>query len=75
MPKDKPTLEFLRTVGDTFGAHPFSDEDLSELVEPKLGMITSFKDLMDELDQLRTIDLGALPPALEIKTKTIPSDE
>ena len=75
MPKDKPTLELLRTVGDTFGAHPFSDADLSGLVEPKLGMITSFKDLMNELDQLRTIDLGALPPALEIKTKVSPSDE
>ena len=72
MPKDKPTLELLRAVGDTFGAHPFSDEDLSELVEPKLGMITSF---MDELDQLRTVDLGALPPALEIKPKASSSDE
>ncbi len=75
MPKDKPALELLRAVGDAFGAYPFSDEDLSELVEPKLGMITSFQDLMDELDQLLTVDLGALPPALEIKPKASTSDE
>ena len=44
-------------------AYPWKDEEIDELADPKLGIITGFQDLLNEIDLLRQIDLGALPPA------------
>lgn len=60
-------LEIIQGIREIFASHDFSDEDLSELVDPKMGVITSFKDLMAELEYLRRIDLGQTPPALGIE--------
>ena len=48
---------------DELAAHPWRDQELGELVDPKLGIITGFQELLDELEILRQIDLGDLPPA------------
>lgn len=44
-------------------SHPWSEAEISELIDPKLGIITGFQDLLNELDALGQIDLGTLPPA------------
>ncbi len=62
----KPRLTTLRGIRDALAAHGFSDAELSELVDPKFGIITGFHDLMAELEALRLTDLGATPPAGDI---------
>ena len=62
-PPDFATLAKMR---DMLAAHTFSDVELSELVDPQLGNITGFSYLMDQLELLRKMDLGAAPPALGI---------
>ena len=62
-PPDFATLAEMRNM---LAAHGFSDAELSELVDPKLGIITSFSDLLEQLELLRMMDLGATPPALGI---------
>jgi hypothetical protein len=56
----KATLEGLCFE---LAAHPWDDRELSELVDPRLGIITGFQELLDELEVLRRTDLGTLPPA------------
>ena len=62
-PPDFATLAEMRNM---LAAHGFSDAELSELVDPKLGIITSFSDLLEQIELLRKMDLGATPPALGI---------
>jgi hypothetical protein len=65
----KQTLAGIR---DQLASYHWKDEELSELVEPKLGIITGFQDLLDQLDILRRVDLGTIPPASGI---ILPADE
>ena len=60
---EKQTLKAMR---DQLGGYAWSDDEISELVEPKLGIITGFQELLQQLEQLRKIDLGATPPAGDI---------
>ena len=62
-PPDFGTLAEMR---DMLAAHGFRDAELSELVDPQLGIITGFADLLEQLELLRNMDLGATPPALGI---------
>jgi len=59
----KDTLLGMR---DQLASYAWKDEEISELVDPKLGIITGFQDLLDQLDHLRLIDLGSTPPASHI---------
>ena len=59
-PLERSTL--LQICGQ-MAAHPWGEAELDELVEPRLGIITGFQDLLDELELLRRVDLGDLPPA------------
>ena len=61
-----PEFETLANMRDMLAAHGFSDAELSELVDPQLGIITGFSDLLEQLELLRKMDLGATPPALGI---------
>ena len=63
-PPDFGTLAEMRAM---LAAHGFSDAELSELVDPQLGIITGFADLLEQLELLRQMDLGATPPALGIE--------
>jgi hypothetical protein len=56
----KQTLIDMR---DQLGGYAWDDAEISELVDPKLGIITGLQDLLGELEVLRDIDLGATPPA------------
>ena len=60
---DKQTLLGIR---DQLGSYAWDDAEIDELVEPRLGIITGFRDLLEQLEALRQIDLDALPPAGDI---------
>ena len=62
----KQTLIGMR---DQLGGYAWRDAEISELVEPRLGVITGFQDLLDQLEVLRRIDLEAIPPAGDIPDK------
>lgn len=67
-PLEKPTL---LKICDQMAAHPWGESELAELVEPRLGIITGFQDLLSELEALRRIDLGDLPPAQGILSSPV----
>jgi hypothetical protein len=53
----------LRRAIEELAGFSWEDADLEELVSPKFGVITGFQDLVNELDELRQIDLGTIAPA------------
>ena len=57
----------LTGICSQMASHTWSDAEISELVNPRLGIITGFQDLLNELDQLRRVDLGTLPPAMSVQ--------
>jgi len=60
---DKETLLGIR---DQLGSYAWDDSEIEELVDPKLGIITGFQELLDQLECLRKIDLESTPPAGDI---------
>jgi len=63
---EKATLIGMR---DQLGGYAWQDDEISELVDPKLGIITGFQDLLDQLEVLRKIDLDSIPPAGDISAE------
>lgn len=59
----------LSQLCEELAAHPWDAAELDELVDPKLGIITGFQDLLRELERLRQTDLGALPPAQGVRPR------
>ena len=49
-------------------SHDWSDEEIEELIDPQLGIITGFQSLLDELELLRKIDLGEIAPAMSVQS-------
>ncbi len=66
----KLQIETLTGIRDQLASFAWDDTELNELIDPKLGIITGFQDLLDQLEILRQVDLGDTPPAAEIKTPT-----
>jgi hypothetical protein len=62
---DRNTLLGIR---DQLGSYAWDDSEIEELVDPKLGIITGFQELLDQLECLRKIDLKSTPPAGDIST-------
>ncbi|MEL7529427.1 MAG: hypothetical protein AAFN16_26935 [Pseudomonadota bacterium] len=65
-PLRKQTLE---GICNEMASHDWSDAELDELIDPKMGIITGFQDLLQELEVLRRIDLGTTPPALGVQKR------
>ena len=63
---DKKTLLGIR---DQLGSYAWDDIEIEELVDPKLGIITGFQELLDQLESLRKTDLGSTPPAGDISAE------
>lgn len=63
------TIPTLDGICSELAAHEWRDDELSELVDPKLGIITGFQELLDELEVLRRTDLGTLPPAQGVQRR------
>lgn len=64
---ERVTKTTLIGICDTMASHRWSDEEIEELVNPQLGIITGFQGLLDELEQLRKIDLGDVAPAMGVR--------
>ncbi|RUV83712.1 hypothetical protein EOA60_08870 [Mesorhizobium sp. M1A.F.Ca.IN.020.06.1.1] len=65
--------ETLIGISTQMASHSWSEAEINELVNPQLGIITGFQDLLNELEQLRKIDLGTIPPAMGVQG-AIPND-
>jgi len=63
---DRQTLIGIR---DQLASYAWDDAEIDELVDPQLGIITGFQELLEQLENLRNIDLGNLPPAGDIRRK------
>jgi hypothetical protein len=63
---DRQTLISIR---DQLASYAWDDAEIDELVDPQLGIITGFQELLEQLENLRNIDLGNLPPAGDIRRK------
>ena len=63
----KLTKATLTGICSQMAAHGWSDAEISELVDPQLGIITGFQDLLNELEELRRFDLGTTPPAMSVQ--------
>lgn len=63
----KLTKATLIGICTQMASHSWSEEEIDELVDPKLGMITGLQDLLNELEQLRRVDLGTAPPAMSVQ--------
>ncbi|MER8401098.1 hypothetical protein [Mesorhizobium sp. M1348] len=63
----KLTKATLTGICTQMASHHWSDNEINELVDPQLGIITGFQDLLKELEQLRKIDLGTTPPAMSVQ--------
>ncbi len=59
----------LLGIRDQFGSYAWDDAEIAELVDPQLGIITGFQELLDQLELLRKVDLGSIPPAADISIK------
>ena len=55
--------ETLEQVLQELSCHPCSSQELDELVNPQMGVISGFQDLLNELECLRALPLGERPPA------------
>ena len=60
---DRNTLLGIR---DQLGSYAWDDSEIEELVDPKLGIITGFQELLGQLEYLCKIDLESTPPAGDI---------
>ncbi|WP_305984502.1 hypothetical protein [Roseibium sp. MMSF_3544] len=63
------TRSTLEGICSQMASHDWSQAELDELVDPRLGIITGFQDLLDELETLRKIDLGTTAPALGVQKR------
>jgi len=66
---EKLTKETLTGICSQTASHGWGDAEINELVDPQLGIITGFQDLLDELATLRQIDPGPLLPALTVQKR------
>ncbi|MEH6579341.1 MAG: hypothetical protein V7731_19935 [Amphritea sp.] len=66
--------ETLSRVLQELSCHPCGDAELEELVAPQMGIISGFQDLLTELEQLRVLQLGELPPAGQVQPSKKPEE-
>jgi len=52
--------ETLLNIVDEFPTFTFDQEILEELIDPKLGVITAFGEILDEIETLMALDLGEI---------------
>ena len=65
-PITKETLRQILTEVPTF---EWSDEELSELVDPQQGVITGFQGILEDIRKLAEVDLNSIEPAGEVMGK------
>ncbi len=50
--------ETLLNIVDEFPSFTWDEGILEELIDPKLGVITAFSEILDEIETLLSLDLG-----------------
>jgi len=60
---EKLTRATIEGICTQMSSQDWGKAEIDELVDPKLGVITGFQDLLNELEALSAVDLGTLPPA------------
>ena len=63
----KVTKHTLTAICNQMASHSWTEAEIDELIDPRLGIITGFQDLLNELEQLRKIDLGTIAPAMSVQ--------
>ena len=63
----KVTKDTIAGICNQMASHSWTEAEINELVDPQLGIITGFQDLLIELEELRKIDLGTIPPAMSVQ--------
>lgn len=61
------TKNTLAGIFSQMAAHGWSQSEIDELLEPRMGVITGLQDLLNELEEVRKIDLGTVPPAMGVR--------
>jgi len=64
----------LLSVRDEMAALPWSDADISELLNASHGVISGLQQLLHELDKLRRVNLGTVAPAEDIPPNDAAAD-
>jgi len=64
---EKLRKDIVTGIVKQFAAYPWQDEEVNELVDPRLGIITGFQELLTKLEVIRNIDLGSQPPAQAVQ--------
>lgn len=65
----KLTKDTLTGICSQMASHDWTDAEINELIDPQLGIITGFQELLNELEVLRKIDLATTPPALTVQKR------
>ena len=52
--------ETLLNIVDEFPSFTWDEGVLEELIDPKLGVITAFGEILDEIETLLAIDMGEI---------------
>lgn len=56
------TKELLETMLEALQAHPELEPWISELVDPKMGTVSGFQDIIDSIGELKKLDLSGFDP-------------
>ncbi len=56
-------------ITEEMASFPWSDTEIEELMQPKMGMISGLQDLLRDLEVVRRIDLGAVAIAQGVKVR------
>ena len=63
------SMETLTGIVEEMPSFSWDRAALDELVRPKFGIITGFQGLLDGIECLRKVDLGAIGPAGMVRGK------
>jgi hypothetical protein len=64
---EKLQKDTLTGICTQMASHSFTEAEINELIDPQMGIITGFQDLLNELEELRKIDLGTIAPAMGVQ--------
>ncbi len=53
-------IETLLTIVDEFPSFTWDQTVLEELIDPKLGVITAFGEILEEIETILSLDLGEI---------------
>lgn len=52
--------ETLQRINEEFPSFSWDSSELEELVDPKLGVITAFSEILEQIETIMALDLGEI---------------